>query len=81
MSTALAVVPTRGLTEAELIDIERLFDKLAKAAGIATKEHRNIRMTPERADEVVASAYKLIKEIRDLWEWDSTESDEPEPDL
>jgi hypothetical protein len=81
MSTALAVVPTRGLTEAELIDIERLFDKLAKAAGIANKECRKIRMTPARADEVVASAYKLIKEIRDLWEWDKRQSDEPEADL
>ncbi len=30
MASALAIVPTRGLTEAELIDIERLFDKLAK---------------------------------------------------
>ena len=80
MSAALAVVPTRGLTEAELIDIERLFDKLANAAGIANKESRNISMTSTRADEVVASAYKLIKEIRDLWEWDSTES-EPEADL
>jgi hypothetical protein len=81
MANALAIVPTRGLTQAELIDIENLFDKLAKAAGIANKESRNIRMTPARADEVVASAYKLIKEIRDLWEWDSTESDEPEADL
>ncbi len=71
MSSNLAVVPNRGLTEAELIDIERLFDKLAKAAGIANKESRNIRMTSARADEVVASAYRLIKEIQDLWEWDS----------
>jgi hypothetical protein len=63
-----------------LIDIENLFDKLAKAGGIASRESRNIRMTPERADEVVASAYKLIKEIRDLWGWDATES-EPEADL
>ena len=76
--SALAIVPTRGLTEAEMIDIERLFDKLAKAAGVANKESRNIRMTSERADEVVASAYKLIKEIRDLWEWDCKE---PEADL
>jgi hypothetical protein len=44
------------------------------------RESRNIRMTSARADEVVASAYRLIKEIRDLWEWDSTES-EPEADL
>ena len=80
MSAALAVVPTRGLTEAELIDIERLFDKLAKAAGIANKESRNIRMTSARADEVVASAYKLIKEIRDLWNYDAVD-DEPEADL
>lgn len=75
MSSNLAIVPSRGLTEAELIDIERLFDKLAKAAGIANKESRNIRMTSERADEVVASAYKLIKEIRDLWEWDDVEEE------
>jgi hypothetical protein len=80
VSAALAVVPTRGLTEAELIDIERLFDKLAKAAGIANKESRNIRMTSARADEVVASAYKLIKEIRDLWNYDAVD-DEPEADL
>jgi hypothetical protein len=80
MSAALAVVPTRGLTEAELIDIERLFDKLAKAAGIANKESRNIRMTSARADEVVSAAYKLTKEIRDLWNYDATE-DEPEADL
>jgi hypothetical protein len=78
--SALAIVPTRGLTEAELIDIERLFDKLAKAAGIANKESRNIRMTSARADEVVASAYKLIKEIRDLWNYDAVD-DEPEADL
>ena len=80
MSAGLAVVPDRGLTEAELIDIERLFDKLAKAAGIANKESRNIRMTSVRADEVVASAYKLIKEIRDLWNYDAVD-DEPEADL
>jgi hypothetical protein len=61
MSAALAIVPTRGLSEAELIDIERLFDKLAKAAGIATKESRNVRVSPERADELINSAYKLIK--------------------
>lgn len=79
--SALAIVPKRGLTEAELIEIERLFDKLAKAAGIATKESRHIRMTPQRADEVVASAYRLIKEIRDLWEWGDTPDDEPEADL
>jgi hypothetical protein len=80
VSAGLAVVPDRGLTEAELIDIERLFDKLAKAAGIANKESRNIRMTSVRADEVVASAYKLIKEIRDLWNYDAVD-DEPEADL
>jgi hypothetical protein len=77
MST-LAVVPSRGLTEAELIEIERLFTKLEVAAGKAGREARNIRMTPARADEVVASAYRLIKEIRDLWDWSS---DEPEADL
>jgi hypothetical protein len=80
VSAALAIVPTRGLTEAELIDIERLFDKLAKAAGIATKESRNIRMTSARADEVVSAAHKLTKEIRDLWNYDATD-DEPEADL
>jgi hypothetical protein len=79
MST-LAVVPKPGLTEAELIDIERLFDKLAKAAGVANKKARHIRMTSARADEVVSSAYRLIKEIHDLWEWDSRD-EEPEADL
>jgi len=74
----LAVVPNRGLSQAELIEIERLFDKLATAAGVATGQSRNIRMTPARADEVVASAYRLIKEIRDLWEWTDQE---PEADL
>jgi hypothetical protein len=74
----LAVVPSRGLSQAELIEIERLFDKLANAAGIANRESRNIRMTPARAEQVVESAYRLIKEIRDLWEWDGKE---PEADL
>jgi hypothetical protein len=77
MATSLAAVP-RGLTQAELIDIERLFDKLATAAGVAGRESRNIRMTPARAEEVVESAYRLVKEIRDLWEWDGKE---PEADL
>jgi hypothetical protein len=77
MATNLAVVK-RGLTQTELIEIESLFNKLAIATGKAERESRNIRMTAKRGDELVAAAFKVIKEIRDLWEWDA---DEPEADL
>lgn len=76
-AAAMAVVP-RGLGEAELIEIERLFTKLEVAAGIASREGRNIRMTPERATEVLAATERLIEEIRELW---ASDSEEPEADL
>lgn len=74
-ATAMAIVP-RGISEAELIEAERLFDKLAVAGEKAGNLSRNVRMTPERAEEVVAIAYRLIEEIRELWD-----SEEPEADL
>ncbi len=75
----MAVVP-RGLCEAELIEMERLFDKLETAAGRAEHESRNIRMTPERAGEVVHAAERLIGQIRELWDRENNR-EELEADL
>jgi hypothetical protein len=80
----MSAVPTPvrrcGLTEAQLIDIERLFEKLAQKAGVVEREDRNIRMSPEFAGEISRAIERLTVEIRELW-GQIEDIQEPEADL